>query len=99
MALLVQRESGGNCAEILSNLSEVVRKRLRLVGRVKALTGEGRLQAAVLSLLPIAAFVAIYLLNREYANVLLQRPWLLVGLAASEILGTLWIRRIVTIEY
>ncbi len=99
VALLVQRESGGNCAEVLSNLSEVVRKRLRLVGRVRALTSEGRLQAAVLSLMPIAAFLAIFLLNRDYANVLLERPLVLVGLAASEILGTLWIRRIVTIEY
>lgn len=99
VALLVQRESGGNCADILSNLSEVVRKRLRLVGRVKALTSEGRLQALVLSVLPIAAFVAIFVLNREYADVLLQRPWLLAGLVASEIMGALWIRRIVTIEY
>lgn len=99
VALLVQRESGGNCAEILANLSEVVRKRLRLVGRVRALTSEGRLQAMVLSLLPVAAFLAIFVLNREYADALLQRPLLLVGLAASEILGTLWIRRIVTIEY
>ncbi|MDP1797060.1 MAG: type II secretion system F family protein [Planctomycetaceae bacterium] len=99
VALLVQRESGGNCVEVLSNLSDVVRKRLHLAGRVMALTSEGRMQAIVLSMLPIAAFVAIYLLNREYANILLERPILLVGIAVSEILGTLWIRRIINIQF
>lgn len=99
VALLVQRESGGNCVEVLANLSDVVRKRLHLAGRVKALTGEGRMQAIVLSLLPIAAFIAIYFLNREYAEVLLRHPALLGGIIASEILGTLWIRRIISIEF
>jgi tight adherence protein B len=99
VALLVQQESGGNCVEVLSNLSDTVRKRLHLAGRVKALTSEGRLQAIVLSLLPIAAFLAILFINPSYAQVLLERPALLVGIAVSEIAGILWIRRIVNIEY
>lgn len=99
VALLVQQESGGNCVEVLSHLSDTVRKRLHLAGRVKALTSEGRLQAIVLSLLPVAAFVAILFINPSYAQVLLERPLLLVGVAVSEIAGILWIRQIVNIEY
>jgi tight adherence protein B len=99
VALLVQRESGGNCTELFNHLSEMVRKRLHLVLRVKALTGEGRLQATVLGLLPLAAFASILLLKPDYGAVLLQRPYLLLVVGLSEIVGALWIRRIVSIEY
>ena len=74
VAMLVHGASGGNPVEILDNLSEVVRKRIRMVGKVKALTSEGRLQAVILSILPVGAFVAIYILNRSYAQLLLDRP-------------------------
>jgi tight adherence protein B len=99
VAMLVHGTSGGNPIEILDNLSEVIRKRIRMVGKVKALTSEGRLQAVVLSILPLAAFVAIYMLNRSYAQLLLDRPRLLIGVIVSQVMGTLWIRRIVNFEY
>lgn len=99
VAVLVQREVGGNSAELLGNLSNVVRQRFRLALRVKALTGEGRMQAFVLALLPIVAGAAIYFLNRDYAQVLLDRPSLLAGLACCEVIGVLWIRRIVHVEH
>lgn len=99
VAMVVQRESGGNCLELFTNLAELVRKRIHLVSRVKAMTSEGRLQAIVLGLLPLVAFASIFFLDREYARPLLERPNLLLGLVASEIAGTLWIRRIINIEY
>ncbi len=99
VAMLVHGTSGGNPVEILDNLSEVVRKRIRMVGKVRALTSEGRLQAVVLSILPLGAFVAIYVLNRSYAQLLLDRPQLLVGVLVSQALGALWIRRIINFEY
>lgn len=99
VAILVQSESGGNCVELLNNLAELVRKRLRLVTRVKALTGEGRLQAIVLTLLPIVAFATIMLLDPGYGQPLLDRPNLLLGIIAAQALGMIWIRRIVNIEY
>jgi tight adherence protein B len=99
VAMLVHGTSGGNPVEILDNLSEVVRKRIRMVGKVRALTSEGRLQAVILSILPLGAFVAIYVLNRSYAQLLLDRPRLLVAVLVSQALGTLWIRRIVNFEY
>eukprot|EP00913_Durusdinium_trenchii_P010920 g10249.t1 len=82
VAMLVQRQTGGSPVEVLNNLSGMIRKRLRMKGKVKALTGEGRMQAIVLSILPIVAFAAIYLLKRSYAQVLLDRPLLLIGTAA-----------------
>lgn len=99
VAMLVHGTSGGNPVEILDNLSEVVRKRIRMVGKVKALTSEGRLQAVILSILPLGAFVAIYVLNHSYAQVLLDRPRLLGTVLVSEALGALWIRRIINFEY
>lgn len=99
VAMLVQRDSGGNCIELLNNLAEMVRGRLNLVARVKALTGEGRMQATVLAILPIAAFAAIMTLDPEYGKPLLDRPHLLVAIAAAQILGMLWIRKIVNVEY
>lgn len=99
VAMLVHGTSGGNPVEILDNLSDVIRKRIRLVGKVKALTSEGRLQAIILSILPLGAFVAIYVLNRSYAQLLLDRPRLLVAVLVSEALGALWIRWIVNFDY
>jgi tight adherence protein B len=99
VAMIVQRQAGGNPVEILNNLSEMIRKRMRLVARVKALTGEGRMQAVVLSILPLIALAALFVLNRPYAEVLFARPWLLGAVLASEVIGTLWIRRIVNFDY
>ena len=99
VALLVQRQSGGNVVELLNNLSGVVRKRIRLKGKVQAMTGEGRLQALVLTVLPIAVFLALLFLNRPYVQVLLNRPSVLGAVLACQALGTLWIHRIVNVDY
>lgn len=99
VALLVQRQTGGSPVEVLENLSGMVRKRIRMKGKVKALTGEGRMQAVVLSILPVAAFFAMYFLKRSYAQVLLERPLLLLGTAGAAAIGSLWIRKIVNFDF
>lgn len=99
VALLVQSRSGGDIVELLDNLSSMIRKRLRLRDRIRALSGEGRMQALVLTLLPIAALIAILCLAPEYANALIQRPWLLVATGSAQLVGALWIRQIVNVEY
>src|SRR5580704_9695174 len=99
VALLVHRSTGGNLADILQSLSDVIRQRTRLRGKIKAATSEGRLQAVVLSVLPLAAFLGLVMINRPYAQILLDRPDLLCAILASEALGSLWIRRIVNFEY
>jgi tight adherence protein B len=99
VALLIQSRSGGGLSELLQSLSTMVRKRLALQQKVRALTGEGRLQASVLIALPFVVFVAMYCLNREYARILLDRPWLLGGCVASQAAGALVIQRLIRIDY
>jgi tight adherence protein B len=99
VAMLVNRNAGGNVAEILENLSGTIRKRIRLLGKAKAATSEGRLQALVLSVLPMFVFAALVVLNRPYAQKLLDRPGLLTAVLISEALGALWIRHIVNFQY
>ncbi len=99
VALLVQSRSGGNMMELLNNLSTMVRKRLQLQMKVKALTGEGRMQANVLFALPLVAFAIILVLSPDYASSLLHRPWLLAATAAAQLTGALWIRRITSFEF
>jgi len=96
VALLVQARSGGDLAQLLDNLASMVRKRLRMQKRVRALTGEARMQAGILIALPIAALLAITLLSPDYVGVLYQRPWLLGAAAGGQIIGAVWIRRIVS---
>jgi tight adherence protein B len=98
-ALLVQQRSGGNLVELLENLSTVIRKRLLLQGKLKALTSEGRMQAVVLIVLPVLMFAALYVLNQSYAQVLLDRPRLLLATAGSAMIGAVWIMRIVRLDY
>ena len=99
MALMINRETGGNLAEVLDNLSAVVRDRFRINGQIKTLTAEGRLQAAVLLALPPAMLVIMLVVNRAYAQDLLDRPILIVMMLVSEFIGALWIRSIVNFDF
>lgn len=99
VALLVQCRSGGNLTELLSNLAAMARKRVKLQQKVKAMTGEGRMQAVILTILPLIAFASLLIIAPDYAATLLQRPWLLIGTATAQCAGSLWIRHIVNFEY
>ncbi len=98
VALLVQERSGGDLVGLLDNLAAMIRKRLKLQNRIRALTGEGRMQALVLIILPIVTLAAMLILSPDYAQALLDRPWLLGAAAGAQTLGALWIRRIVNFE-
>jgi tight adherence protein B len=99
VAVVVQRQVGGNLAEMLERLARVVRERFRIRGAIRTLTGEGRMQAGILMALPPVIFLAMLLLNREYALVLLGYPWLLVGVVVSMGIGALWIRQIINFDF
>jgi tight adherence protein B len=99
IAMIVQRQFGSNPVEILTNISDMIRKRARLAKRVQALTGEGRLQAIVLTILPIGVFVWLMLFRPDYIQSLIDRPKLLGFVAALQVIGTLWIRRTIRIDY
>jgi tight adherence protein B len=99
LALVVQQQTGGNLAELLDKLAAVIRERFRIRGRIRALTAEGRLQALILLILPPAMLLLILTANHDYGQLLIDHPRLLVGMFISELLGALWIRRIVNFDF
>ena len=99
LALLVQQQVGGNLAELLDNLAHIVRERFRVRGKISALTAEGRMQAVVLLALPPALFGLMLLLNRNYGQVLLDSPNLLLVTVAFQLFGALWMRRIINFDF
>jgi tight adherence protein B len=99
MAMLVQQQTGGNLAELLDKLSAVVRDRFRIQGAIKALTAEGRMQAVVLLILPLALFLMMLFTNPDYAQVLLDNPQLIAGTLVCEAVGAVWIRKIVNFDF
>src|SRR5262249_19391875 len=99
LGLLVQQQTGGNLAELLDKLANVIRERFRIRGKIAALTAEGRLQALILLGLPFAMFFAILLLNRGYVQILLEKPIILVVMSICEFCGAVWIRKIVNFDF
>ncbi|QDV23302.1 type II secretion system F family protein [Aureliella helgolandensis] len=98
-ALILNHQLGGNLAEVNNRLAVAMRKREMFNARVRAITGEGRMQANVLTALPILAFIGVYFVEPNYLAVLLDRPYLLMGMATSQIIGTLMIRQIVNVRF
>jgi tight adherence protein B len=101
MAVRIQREVGGNLAELLSTVAETMIARERLRREVKALTAEGRISALVLGLLPVGLGVMMYSINREYMNVLLHDGFgqtLLIGSLLLAGVGFYWMKKIIEIE-
>ena len=100
-SVLVQKETGGNLAEILRQISEVVRSRFRFARRVKTLSAEGRMSAWVLAMVPIILFGAMMFTNPEYLPVMYSDPagqkMILFAVVWSSI-GIFFIRRIIRIE-
>jgi tight adherence protein B len=99
LALLVQQQTGGNLAELTEKLSAVIRDRARIRGQIKTLTAEGRMQAAILLALPLAMFLVLVLMNRDYAFELFEHPNLIVATLVSEVIGAVWIRKIVNFDF
>jgi tight adherence protein B len=100
-AVLLQVETGGNLAEILENIGFLIRERLKLKGKIQALTAEGRFSAVILTILPFVVFAAISILNPKYMNTLLTEPIgikLITGGLISMGFGILWMRKIVQIK-
>lgn len=100
-AVLIQKETGGNLAEILDNLSHVVRERFRILGEVKVKTAQGRLTAAILICLPPAMGFLLRFLNPSYMKPLFTDPMgpYIIGLAVLlQIVGSLMLWKIVNIE-
>ena len=100
-AILIQREVGGNLAEILDKIAYTIRERFTLQRQIRVYTAQGRLTGYILAALPILLGLAITALNPEYMAILFEEPMgkALIALAAIlQFLGFLIIRRIIDIE-
>lgn len=100
-SVLVQRETGGNLAEILGQISDVIRGRFRLERKVKTLSAEGRLSTWVLALVPLVLFGVVWLTTPDYLPTLIEHPLgkkLVVFGLLSGLVGMVWIRKIIRID-
>lgn len=101
MAVAIQRQSGGDLAEILDKIGYIIRERFRIMGQVQALTGEGRISGIVLMALPILLFFAVWKLNPDYVMMLftdeLGRQMVAVAVVL-QILGAFAIKKIIAIK-
>lgn len=100
-AVVIQRETGGNLAEIMDKLGYIIRERFRLLGQIRIYTAQGRMTGYILSLLPVAAGLLFYLTNPDYIMLLFkeQAGQLMVIIAvALQIMGFFVIRRIVDVK-
>jgi tight adherence protein B len=100
-AVVLQRQTGGDLAEILDKIGSLVRERFKLQGQIQALTGEGRLSGIILLGLPPMIFAAMLKLNSEYVMLLFTDPLgkrMLAGALVMQLLGALVIRKIINIK-
>ena len=101
VAVMIQRESGGNLAELLDSISGILRQRLKLMGEVRTLSAEGKLSAYILTSLPFGVALMVNIVNPEFMSVLWTDPAGLRVVGAAlfmMVLGILWMRSIIRIR-
>ncbi len=101
-AILIQREVGGNLAEVLDNLGDVIRQRFTVHRQLRVHTAQGRMSGYVLAVLPIAVGSFIYMANPEYIGLLFKHQLgqlMLTGAVSMQLIGFYWIRKIINIEF
>lgn len=100
-AVIIQRQIGGNLSEILDNLANTIRERVKLKGEIRTLTAQGRLSGIIIALLPIVISCVLYIINPDYLMVLVNNPIgnLIIGIAIiNQLIGFFLINKIVKIE-
>ena len=101
VSLSVQSETGGNLAEILENLSRVIRERQSMMLKVRALSSEGRMTAVILTALPVLTFAGLFLINPRFFLDVANDPWFIPGFVFLILLyaiGFFWIRKMVDLK-
>ena len=100
-AVLIQRDTGGNLAEILDNLAHVVRERFKIRRQVRVHTAHGRFTGYVLLALPAALAIALSFINPEHMQLLFRERMgqtMLMGALVMQVVGLVWIRQVIKIE-
>ncbi|HET6942698.1 MAG TPA: type II secretion system F family protein [Sphingomicrobium sp.] len=101
VSLSVQSETGGNLAEILDNLSTVIRERHSMYLKVRALSSEGRMTAIMLTVLPLFAFALLFIFKPDFYLDISDDPAFMpgfLGLIAMYVIGFIWIRKLVDLK-
>jgi len=101
MAIRIQREVGGNLAELLDTVSDTMTQRERLRGEIRALTAEGRFSGWILGVFPAAFAGILYLVQPDYMSVLFSETFGIMAVIASAVMtfiGFVWLRKILQIE-
>lgn len=101
VAVVLQKETGGNLAEVLVNVSDVLRARFKFHRKVRTLSAEGRLSAVILIAVPFVLFGLLSLVNPDYVAPLVQTPQgirVLIIAGIMMVIGVIWIKRIITID-
>lgn len=101
IAVLIQRETGGNLTELLDSISALIRARLRLFGTIRVLSAEGRLSAWILGILPFAMAGILYIINPKYMSMLWTDPTgvkLLWIMLVAMVVGIYWMRNVIKIR-
>jgi tight adherence protein B len=101
VSVILQRETGGNLAEIIESLAQLIRERFKFRGKVRVLSAEGRLSAVVLVIIPFLLFLTIFFLNPSFLEPLISDPLgrviILIAISLMAV-GVLVIRRIIKVE-
>lgn len=101
VSLSIQSQTGGNLAEILESLSQVIRERASMMLKVRALSSEGRLTGLMLTILPLVTFVVLFIFNPRFFLDVANDPWFVpgfLGLAMLYLTGFFWIRRMIDLK-
>ncbi|MDW7670240.1 MAG: type II secretion system F family protein [Bacillota bacterium] len=100
-AVLIQRQIGGNLAEVLDKIAETIRERVRLQGEIRTLTAQGRLSGIVIGALPVVLALFMLIMNPTYLMELIHNPigrMMLLAAVAGEAIGFMFINKIVKIQ-
>lgn len=100
-AVLIQRQIGGNLAQILDSIAETIRERVRIQSEIKTLTAQGRMSGYIFKFMPLGIGLMIYLINPTYVKPLFSDPigWILLGVGTvGQLIGSLMVNKIVKIE-
>lgn len=101
-AIQINREVGGNLAEVLDQVSGTIRERTEIKGHIKALAAEGKFSAYILMALPLGIVVMLSVVNPDYIGVLYTEPlgWVMIGVSVVlMVIGGLWLRKIIDLKF
>jgi len=101
-AIQINREVGGNLAEVLDQVNETIRERSEIKGHIKSLAAEGKFSAYILIAMPFGIVVMLMMVNPGYMNPMFTHPlgWVMMGASAVMMtLGSLWMRKIIDLKF